>query len=45
MARGEPGTSMTSPSAKDETSLIGIIFVAPRRDSEIAVRQNSARST
>jgi hypothetical protein len=41
--RGEPGTSMTSPSAKEEISLIGIILMAPRRDSDMKVPQNAPR--
>jgi hypothetical protein len=37
-ARGCPGTSMVSPSANEATSLMGIIFMAPRRARESVVR-------
>ena len=37
-ARGRPGTSTVSPSAKVETSWTGIVLVPPRRASEITVR-------
>src|ERR1700678_482409 len=41
-ARGEPGTSIDSPAAKEETSLIGIARAAPRVSSQVAVRHSSA---
>ena len=37
-ARGRPGTSICSPSAKADTSAIGIIRAAPRRRREKLVR-------
>ena len=37
-ARGRPGTSICSPSAKADTSAIGIIRPPPRRSSESEVR-------
>ena len=37
-ARSRPGTSICSPSAKDDTSAIGIIRPPPRRRREKVVR-------